>query len=74
MCTDCQARARMMRQDLINARMIGAATHAVKGLAEMVGLKEKTGAAEEAEFKVEAETPAKAGAPIKQAKGKPADG
>lgn len=46
MCTDCAARAKMMRDDLLNARMAQALGHAVKGVAEMAGLKEKTGAAE----------------------------
>ena len=54
MCDEnCAARARMMRRDLLNAYMTGAAKHAIKGLAEMVGLSEKTGAAEEAEAKAE---------------------
>ena len=69
MCTDCESRARMLRQDLLSAHIGGAAKHAVKGLAEMVGLSEKTGAAEE-----EAKIAADVDPPSKSVKGKSSGG
>ncbi len=46
MCADCEARRKMARDALINARFGEALGHVVKGAAEMVGVKEKTGATE----------------------------
>lgn len=47
MCPDCEARRRLVRDALFNAKLGEAATHLAKGAAEAVGLKVKTGAAEQ---------------------------
>lgn len=43
MCKDCDARRKMMRDALFNAKLLEVAGHAIVGAAEIVGLKEKTG-------------------------------
>lgn len=47
-CPDCDARRRMARDALFNAKVGETLGHVVTGAAEAVGLKEKTGAADEA--------------------------
>lgn len=49
MCADCEARRKMARDALMNAKLGEALGHVVAGAAEMIGIKEKTGAAERAE-------------------------
>lgn len=46
MCTDCEARRRLVRDALFKAKMGEAAGHALKGAVEAVGLKPKTGSQE----------------------------
>lgn len=42
-CTDCEARRKMARDALLNAKLGDFVQHVVKGAAEVVGIKEKTG-------------------------------
>lgn len=49
MCPDCKARAELVRQAFLDAKIKEAASHALKGAAELVGLKKKTGVAEKSE-------------------------
>ncbi|QRF90884.1 hypothetical protein CLH39_11860 [Alcaligenes faecalis] len=42
MCTDCEARRKLVRDAWVNGKIGEAAGHIVKGAAEMVGLKPKT--------------------------------
>lgn len=46
MCTDCEARRRLIRDALFKAKVGEALGHAAKGVAEAVGLKPKTGSQE----------------------------
>lgn len=46
MCTDCEARRRLVRDALFKAKVGEAVSHAFKGAAEAVGLKPKTGSQE----------------------------
>lgn len=46
MCKDCEARRKMARDALINAKLGEAAKQIVKGAGEIFGLKPKTGEAE----------------------------
>lgn len=50
-CDDCEARYRLMRDAILEGKLMAAAGHAVKGAAEMTGLVEKTGVEDEAEAK-----------------------
>lgn len=43
MCIDCEARRKLARDALYNAKVGQAAKHFAKGVAEAVGLKPKTG-------------------------------
>ncbi|TDR34666.1 hypothetical protein [Aquamicrobium defluvii] len=49
MCADCEARRKMAREALLNARFSEALGHVAKGAAEILGIKEKTGVEELAE-------------------------
>lgn len=50
-CDDCEARFRLIRDAVLEGKLLAAAGHAVKGAVEMTGLIEKTGVEEEAETK-----------------------
>lgn len=46
MCPDCEARRKLVRDAWTNKRLGKAASHLVKGAAEVAGLKKKTGTKE----------------------------
>lgn len=46
MCADCEARRKLARDALLNARIGEALGHVAKGAAEIVGIKDKTGVEE----------------------------
>lgn len=46
MCADCEARRKLVRDALLRAKIGEAATHALKGVAELAGLVAKTGEAD----------------------------
>lgn len=46
MCTDCEARRKLVRDAWVNGKIGEAAGHMAKGAAEMAGLKPKTGGRE----------------------------
>lgn len=56
MCPECEARRKMARDALINARIGEALGHVAKGAAEMIGLKPKVALVEKSD---KAENPAK---------------
>ena len=60
-CENCEARRRLVRDALFNARVIEAGGHIAKGIAEAIGVKEKTALAESTEVPaVPDKTPKKA--------------
>lgn len=46
MCPDCEARRKLARDALFNAKIGDAVAHVAKGAAEAAGLKKKSGSAE----------------------------
>lgn len=46
MCPDCEARRKLARDALVNAKILEAAAHVAKGAAEALGLKQKAGGEE----------------------------